>query len=392
MELTQEQGNAVKAIVEWYSNPDQQEFYLAGYAGVGKSTIANFAIEELRAHKGVKKVVTAAYTGKAASILHKKGIPDAQTIHSLLYIPVTLENGELMFVKRDVSDGEFADLIVIDECSMVGDDIANDVRALKKKILILGDPGQLPPINGEGAFTRRTPDAFLHEIHRQAADSPIIELATMVRQGKPLPLNYNRDGVKVLPLTFQNKGEILRPDTQVLCGTHDTRYNYTQEIRRNMGYNTEEPQPGEKIICCRTNYRWGFFNGYMGTLGKIKVDRYTVTGKDSKAAEVQRWYMDVKMDDMQKAIPRLMVDPYLFRNHFNGGKLKPLDENTANYGMYSELDWGWLITVHKAQGSGWPHVTVVDDSDKFRENKIKHLYTAITRAESGLTVLTRRYR
>jgi exodeoxyribonuclease-5 len=54
-----------------------------------------------------------------------------------------------------------------------------------------------------------------------------------------------------------------------------------------------------------------------------------------------------------------------------------------------EFDWGYVITCHKAQGSSWEHVTIVDDSGSFRENRQKWLYTALTRAETGLTLLTR---
>ena len=80
-----------------------------------------------------------------------------------------------------------AELIVLDEVSMVGDDMARDLLAFGKPILVLGDPGQLPPIKGEGAFTEAQPDVMLTEIHRQAAESAIIRLATMARQGQPIP-------------------------------------------------------------------------------------------------------------------------------------------------------------------------------------------------------------
>ena len=69
---------------------------------------------------------------------------------------------------------------------MVGEDMARDLMSFKKPILVLGDPGQLPPIKGEGAFTNVAPDIMLTEIHRQAAESAIIRLATMAREGQPI--------------------------------------------------------------------------------------------------------------------------------------------------------------------------------------------------------------
>ena len=91
------------------------------------------------------------------------------------------------FVLNEQSIVRDAALIVLDEVSMVGDEMARDLLAFGKPILVLGDPGQLPPIKGEGAFTKAQPDVMLTEIHRQAGESAIIRLATMARQGLPIP-------------------------------------------------------------------------------------------------------------------------------------------------------------------------------------------------------------
>src|SRR6185312_14839112 len=115
-----EQSKAIAAIVAWYGEKrGPQEFYLAGFAGVGKSTIVNIAIELIKEKYNISKSRTAAYTGKAASVLRKKGIPGAQTIHSLIYSPIEdEETGELRFVVSEESPAADADLIVLDECSM----------------------------------------------------------------------------------------------------------------------------------------------------------------------------------------------------------------------------------------------------------------------------------
>ena len=84
-------------------------------------------------------------------------------------------------------------LIVLDEVSMVGDQMACDLMSFGKPILVVGDPGQLPPIQGEGAFTKDMPDVMLTEIHRQAAESAVIRLATMARQGEPI--GFGRNGI-----------------------------------------------------------------------------------------------------------------------------------------------------------------------------------------------------
>ncbi len=375
---TPEQAKAIQAIVAWHGEKGRNEFYLAGYAGVGKSTIAKLAIKEIKAKRNVKKVRTAAYTGKAASVLRRKGNENAQTIHSLIYVPkLDRQTGELSFLLSEASDAADADLIVLDECSMIDDRMANDLRSFGKKILVMGDPGQLPPVNGQGAFTRSEPDVFLHEIHRQAADSPILELATLARRGERLPLGYSKGGVEVLPLTKETQERVYRRDTQPICGLNRVRWTYTQRIRNRLGFEGPRPIPGERIICCRNNHKEGIFNGGMGRLVSIA---------DAPARGGEGYLLGVAMEDLGSATENLLTDPCLFANHFTMGR----SEKIPGYKpALNEFDWGSIITAHKAQGSQWDHVTVVDDSVAFRENRAKWLYTSCTRAETGLTVLLR---
>lgn len=373
-----EQAAAINSIVEWYGQKDRDEFYLAGYAGVGKSTIARLAIEDIRDRYGVDTVRTAAYTGKAASVLRKKGIEDASTIHSLIYTPKLDEDtGELKFILSEESGAAEADLIVLDECSMIDDRLASDLRSFGKKILVMGDPGQLPPVNGQGAFTRSEPDVFLQEIHRQCADSPIIELATLIRQGLPIPTDFRKGGVEVIPLTKSSQELIYRDDTQAICGLNRVRWTYTQRMRARKGFAGVHPLPGERIICCKNNKTLGLFNGGMGIL---------VTGGGAIAGDREVYSLSVHMDDEPEPHEGMKTDPYLFANHFTNGTSKRI-ENVKP--ALNEFDWGSVITCHKAQGSAWDHVTIVDDSHAFRENRRKWLYTAVTRAETGLTLLMR---
>ena len=375
-----EQAKAIKQIVEWYKS-GRQEFYLAGYAGVGKSTVAAHAIEALKGQKKrVKNVRTAAYTGKAASVLRKKGIPDAQTIHSLIYTPVEdEETGEVRFIKSEDSPAADADLVVLDECSMVNQEIADDLRSYGVKILIMGDPGQLPPISGEGAFTSRDPDVFLREIHRQAAESPIIELATLARQGLPMPKGYDRDGVRVLPLNRETQPLIYREDTQPICGLNRVRWVYNTRIRKLRGFGGEVPQVGEKVICCRNNREEGLFNGGLGTLLAISTQHGKTPGS---------YLMDVELEDLEKPSTELVVDPYLFRRNFANGVGEKLALPKGRPRL-DEFDFAAVLTCHKSQGSQFRDVTVIDDSTAFRDNRAKWLYTAATRAEQGLTILIR---
>ena len=243
--------------------------------------------------------------------MRKKGVEGAQTLHSLIYTCVEdEETGELHFARSEDGGAADADLVVLDEVSMVNRQMADDLRSFGVKTLVMGDPGQLPPISGEGAFTAREPDVFLREIHRQAKESAIIELATLAREGKPLPVGFDRDGVRVLPLTKDTQHLIYRPETQPLCGLNRVRWCYVQRIRKLRGFGGELPQVGERLICGRNDRDEGLFNGGLGTLTAISPTN------DKKPGALT---LDVAMDDLPKPSTGLAVDPYLFRQHFTNG-------------------------------------------------------------------------
>ena len=258
---------------------EQQVFRMFGYAGSGKSTVLRFALDELglSPHQGerdggcVPGVVTATFTGKAAYVLKNKGTP-ARTIHSLIYSVLEATEEEVEAAAKKVreaeagirtltgfertaaeagieamrqalaqmkkprfalnpqSDAADAKLIVLDEVSMVGEEMARDLMSFGKPILVLGDPGQLPPIKGEGAFTRDAPDVMLTEIHRQAAESAIIRLATMARQGEPIGFGeYDRSVAKM------RKGDVTPAQAlrsgQLICGMNATRLQLNNAMR-----------------------------------------------------------------------------------------------------------------------------------------------------------------
>jgi len=380
-----EQWAAIKRIVKWYGDGNQF-FYLAGFAGVGKSTICSIAIEEIKKQYGIKNIDTATYTGKAASILRKKGI-DASTIHSMIYSPKIDSKGVLQGFKLDrLGVASKSDLIVLDECSMIADEMAEDLLSFGKKILVMGDPGQLPPVNGVGYFTRNTPDVFLQEIHRQCADSPIIKLATMARKGEKItPGMYNDTNVLTMMLNNDTQSHIFNSETQVICGLNRVRHTVTQKIRNHLGFKGEYPLKGERVICCKNSRDDILFNGQMGVM-KRDVNKLSETEYDEEYLK----NFKVVMDD-EKESHSLNVDPYLFQGHFlsNGKADKIPYIKGREIKFFNEFDWGYAITCHKAQGSQWNHVTIIDDSASFREDKNRWLYTAITRAETGLTLLMR---
>src|SRR3954467_15749379 len=181
--FTPHQDAALNAVADWLkAKPGRggtpQTFGLCGFAGTGKTTLARHIAEHVDG-----KVLFAAFTGKAALVMRSKGCQGASTIHSLIYR--TLESGAEIpsFTLWDDAPASKAKLIVIDECSMVDAELGRDLMSFGVPVLVLGDPAQLPPIQGGGFFTDCEPDAMLTEVHRQAQDDPIVRMSMDIRAG-----------------------------------------------------------------------------------------------------------------------------------------------------------------------------------------------------------------
>ena len=253
-----------------------------------------------------------------------------------------------------------------------------------KPILVLGDPGQLPPIKGEGAFTRDVPDVMLTEIHRQAAESAIIRLATMARQGAPIGFGeYDRCVAKM------RKGDVTPAQAlrsgQLICGMNATRLQLNNAMRAAAGFGAGvlPSGPDEKIICLKNQNDIGLINGMFVTLEDV-VDEgslhFSAVVKDEDGRSVQP-------PDCNGAPGRLRIYKGHFEDHV-GFDRERHDRDWREKRKLTEATFGWAITAHKAQGSQWENVIVWDDGlGKSDLDRRRWLYTAITRAERGLVIL-----
>lgn len=372
MQLSVKQEQALKEVELWFKNKNKPIFRLFGYAGTGKTTLAKYFATTLG--QGVR---FAAYTGKAAQVLRSKGAHGASTIHSLIYRPTGVTEvdddikgqkiGEPNFVLNRDSDLTKARLVVIDECSMVDEKLGRDLLSFGVPILVLGDPGQLPPIGGGGFFTNHTPDIQLEEIFRQAQDNRILYFSQLAREGKPL--EYGEYGeVRIIERSALNAEMVLGVD-QVLVGTHKTRRLYNKRIRELLGFSTPLPSAGDKLVAQRNNAAKGLLNGSCW-----KVTQASILSTKP--------YMNllIKAEDE----PQKSAKVKLLKESF----INPLTEIAWQVKKrYDDFDYGYALTVHKAQGSQWDNVLLFDESYAFREEKEKWLYTAITRAAKTLTIV-----
>ncbi len=376
MSWSPQQEGAIKSVRAWLSNKKgPQIFRLFGFAGTGKTTLA----KEL-ASSVIGAVLYACFTGKASLVLRKKGCNGASTIHSLIYKavqdPIT---GEYHFKLNDDSPLALAALVVIDEVSQVNEELARDLVSFGIKILVLGDPAQLPPVKGEGFFINATPDIMLTEVHRQAADNPIIRMSMDVREGRGLQVGQYGDSrvIRRANVDRESMRELALSTDQILCGLNRTRQSYNERLRTinglaplpsQGGRPCWHPVSGDRLVCLRNNHDKGLLNGGLWEAGEVVV-------KGS--------YADIRVQSLDE--PEMSpVDVSVLLPFFNGSD-KDLDWKVKK--GFEEFTYGYALTVHKSQGSQWDDVLLFDESYVFKQDAAKHLYTGITRAAERVTVV-----
>ncbi|MBA4335024.1 MAG: ATP-binding protein, partial [Methylobacterium sp.] len=333
MSWSPQQDAALSAVARWLQAGEQQLFRLFGYAGTGKTTLARHIAEAVDG-----EVAFAAFTGKAALVLRNKGCVGAQTIHSLIYRSRGVDEESPTFVLNRESAAAKAKLIIIDECSMVDEDLGRDLLSFGTPVLVLGDPAQLPPVKGGGFFTEVEPDIMLTEVHRQAADNPIVRMSMTIREGGRLDVgDYGKS--RVIRRSEVDPQLVMSAD-QVLVGMNKTRRNYNARMRQIMGRTETVPVAGEKLVCLRNDKSKGLLNGGSWIVQELKT---------SKKGLVT---MRVTPEDDPNAKP---VKVSVLPNFFDGTEEEipwELRKHT------DEFTFGYALTVHKAQGSQWNDIVL----------------------------------
>ena len=366
MDWSPQQEAAMKAVRAWMRSPSApQVFRLFGYAGTGKTTLARHLADDARG-----EVLFGAFTGKAALVLRRKGCAGAKTIHSMIYrVDDGEDSWEPKFILNQDSDVRDASFVIIDECSMVGPDLGADLLSFGTKVLVLGDPAQLPPVSGAGFFTEGlTPDIMLTEVHRQARDNPIIAMSMTIREGGALELGEYGTS-RVIPRSVIDSAQILAAD-QVIVGLNRTRQLYNKRIRELNGRSGDVPVKDDKLVCLRNDRNKKLLNGSLWHVQKKATAKGDIVS------------LTLTPDD---AVDESKPTKVKVRREFFDGTDDTLHWQDKK--GTCEFTYGYALTCHKSQGSQWNNVVVFDEAGAFREDARRWRYTAITRAAERVTVV-----
>lgn len=341
--LTEEQSGAVELAC---TSPLS---VITGGPGTGKTTTLKALLDRLDA-AGLKPVLCAP-TGKAASRMQGSTGREATTLHRLLG-----SNGEI-FTKRWLT----GDVFVVDEVSMASSELLGALLAgvpTGSRVVLVGDEDQLPPIDPGhplAALTRTVPTARLTKTHRQAADSPILTLATQLISGEPpvqtgvpfIPAETAEDVARIAEERVTPAGPpvVLTAGKAGPLGTEALNLAL-QEVLNPGGTGVKVPggilKVGDPVMVTRNNHATGLMNGMTG-----------------------------RVTDVQE-------EPFLLRCEIDG--------RSCEFGAFelSTLTPAYAITIHRSQGSEWPSVIVALSLDHASLLSRQLAYTGVTRAKTHL--------
>lgn len=387
MTLSEKQEQGLKILLDRY-NKGEQYSVLSGYAGAGKSTLIKFIVQALGFTDD--KVGYATPTGKAAQVLNNLGHSQATTIHRLLYDWRPQANGKFYRIRKMV----LPKLVIVDEVSMIPIEFITELLTHKEShVIFCGDPFQIPPIDPTtDNHLLDTPHVFLNEVHRQSLDSDIIKLSMDIRENKILNPYFGKDA------QIYNKSDLVTGmytwADQVVCSTNKMRKQINSTVIKKLGF-TKDIEEGMKIICLKNE--WDILsdklnpmvNGTIGTLSNVrevtitypfrfKIDPYPGIRADL-ITDTGDKYTNLLFDkeEIVTGIPHFIDPKTRYRIYKACSDALPI---SANY--------GYAITGHKAQGSQWNKVLVIEENFPFdKEDHQKWLYTASTRSIEKLVIV-----
>jgi exodeoxyribonuclease-5 len=387
-QFNKQQKHAVAMAIEWFKGwlerrHQRQYFFLAGFAGTGKTTVASYIADQCARlyaeHKRIpmgddfvhRNIATIAPTGKAASRLRFKGFRNTKTMHQFIYnVRGEDEDGDPIFVGKGALDEKPA-LVICDEGSMIGEWDANNLLSHGLPILFLGDTGQLRPVKAAQFLIKGREDVLLEDIERNAGN--IVRASMFVRQGKRLPpREYDDVRVRLGGVTDEELLEHAGEDGVILCTFNSTRIEMNKRIRKLLGFKGQIPMIGEKVVCMFNQHAHRIMNGEQGiVLGYREIPDEEKDDGDIGCLMIEFKCLTTGKRKSAKFNPR---------SFDNDPEVRKEIMKTAG-----AWDYGNCLTIHKSQGSEWPKVLVIEEMMS-GVPYAELMYTGITRAQDQLTV------
>ena len=444
---TDSQKYWLESIVDFLYTPDKNILYLLkGYAGTGKSTLIGHLVKLLSMAN--YKAVLMAPTGRAAKVIANYSGKKAFTIHKQIYFTRTEKGSGVQFVLKPNKYRNT--LFIVDEASMIGDDrqsaklfengsLLDDLMqyvdaGINCKLLLVGDPAQLPPVHLtispaldgeylENKFNKEVIEWELKEVVRQQQDSGILANATQLR----LQMNEEHLDSFLFDLTIANDVLRLQDGNEILELLDDALRNggleetvfivrsnkranlYNQQIRGRILFLEADLSVGDQLMVVKNNYFWlepesdpGFIaNGDLVKVLRIfshhelynfkfaKVEVQLVDYPDEKPFETV-----VLLDTLSSESPSLTYEEgnQLYQavqedyQHLSTKYKRFLAVKNNPYFNALQVKYSYAITCHKSQGGQWENVFIEQPylPDGPDLSYFRWLYTALTRAQTNL--------
>jgi ATP-dependent exoDNAse (exonuclease V) alpha subunit len=458
--LNSDQQIGLKAIKAFLDHPSANVFILKGYAGTGKTFLMQQLAQWMTAKE--KKFCMLASTGRAATVLKGKTGYSAKTVHSELYnfsrvdgISDEMLQGSLIDSKGQMSmqfNTRLPDkdemIYIVDEASMLSGDISKDLFfatfgsgillndffevAGKNKIIFVGDPCQLPPVNQSispaldlawlAKQNRVAVSITLEKIERTAETNDILKLAESIRNMisekawelyPKLPAS-NLNNVKLYKSDKSLFDEYLKKyketntnETLAIARSNVMVQNINKAMRRELFGRASIPlQKGEVLLVTQNNYSVPLTNGDFVTieeLGEItsKANLKFQNVRVKSISSEQDYPILLSLDALNSKKANLTSDQMkaLIIDFSYRMRERNISTNTAEYKKAMLEDsylnclkatYGYAVTCHKAQGGEWNNVFLFLEGDIYKMQPLqlfKWWYTAVTRAREELSIV-----
>lgn len=459
--LNNGQASAYMLMMGMTYRKDKEMFVLKGYAGTGKTYVINVLLKNLMEAEPYSMIAITAPTNKAVKVLYdnRRVTSDRiyyKTVHGLFGLSEVIDaKGNITYKPTPNSKGSAlpnsVNYIIVDEASMLSDELFWLLDSIKKpvKIIFMGDPAQIPPVNASdsipfryGLSKRHEEGYTLTQIMRQKDENPIVELTLKMRESltEPFPiknfqtkLNSKDEGIVLVKnvedllenfkLYFDSDEFRANADyAKVIAWTNLKVKIANDEIRKILyGQNAPKIVVGEKLLAnspiesLMPTSRGGksFYAIVFSTSDEMEVESYQIKSiKIGSEAGFKRKYLPVhylkvyecKVAYMDEGILRYRTIRILhedsqqeFEKNLDAIKQQILAKkpgvNWLDYYSYkrrfADVGYNYAITAHKSQGSTYVNTFVIEDDINLNNRIVERnriKYTAYSRASKKLFI------